>query len=565
MNDQTPQSLNSKMDAWLTTLIWCALMGSALILRPLLPIDETRYITVAWEMWSSGDFWVPTLNGEVYSHKPPFMFWFMDLGWSIFGVSEIWARLVAPTFGLGALFVTAKLARELWPDVDASVQNARAWMAPMMMVTGIYWTVFSTMTMFDMIVTFAAVVALLGYVKAYKGFASGKGFWKGILIAGFGIGIGGLAKGPAILVHILPVALAAPLWGPYLSCGRPDLSWRKWYLGVFVSVIVGLAMTLAWAIPAAIIGGAEYRDAIFIKQSTDRMVKSFAHRRPFYWFAAVMPVLLLPWTLWPRLWKGIGFVQAWKEQRGLRSSLHDGGVRFLLICVGASFVIFSAISGKQPHYLLPVFPALAIFVAYTLTRKDATDNDFGHRVPVLVMGGLALILCVGLFAKDAIEPMLKKPLPEWASLAEPLWLLPVILLAGVLAFRKAQGPSSEVRMIAITVTSVIVSLYMSAAPALDVAYNLEPAARQVKAFQDEGRPVAYIGKYHGEFQFLGRLTQPLEAMQSLQDGGLAWAKSHATGVVIATMRKSNVPAAPTPISVQPYRGKVLVMWNAADF
>lgn len=555
-----PSPVKTNTDAWLTTLIWCALMGSALLWRPLLPIDETRYITVAWEMWSSGDFWVPTLNGEVYSHKPPFMFWFMDLGWSIFGVSELWARLVAPIFGLGALFLTAKLARELWPGADVKI----AWAAPMMMVTGVYWTVFSTMTMFDMLVTFATVLALLGYVKAWKGFATGQGFWLGVAIAGLGIGIGGLAKGPAILVHTLPVALAAPLWGAHFECGRGEQRWRKWYLGVFASVMVGLGLTLAWAIPAALIGGPEYRDAIFIKQSADRMVKSFAHRRPFYWFAMVMPILLLPWTVWPRLWKNVGFIQAWKENRGLKSSLKDGGARFLLICVGASFVIFSAISGKQPHYLLPVFPALALYVAYVLTQKGGETSGRGHKAPVLFMGGLALVILVGLVAKDMIEPLLKKPLPEWSDLAQPLWMLPALIVAGVLAFRRTVSVVSEIRLISVTVTAVIVSLYMTAAPALDAAYNLEPAARQVKAYQDAGRPVAYIGKYHGEFQFLGRLTEPLIVMQTLEEG-LEWAKSHANGVVIRTLRKKDIPPSPKPIRTQPYRGKVLVMWNAADF
>lgn len=563
----TPKTPSTSLDAWLTTLIWCALMASALILRPLLPIDETRYITVAWEMWSSGDFWVPTLNGEMYSHKPPFLFWFMNLGWSLIGASEVWARLVAPMFGVGALWLTAKLARELWPDVAEDVQTSRAMMAPMMLVTGVYWAVFSTMTMFDMLVTFAAVLALLGYVKAWKGFATGRGFWTGVFIAGLGIGIGGLAKGPAILVHTLPVALAAPLWGPYSVHGRGQVPWKTWYLGVFVTVIIGLVLTLAWAVPAAIIGGAEYRDAIFIKQSADRMVKSFAHRRPFYWFALVLPLLVLPWSLWPRLWTGVGARTAWREHRGLRQAWCDGGVRFLLIWSGASFVIFSAISGKQPHYLLPIFPALALFAAFLLTQGDTPErhpSERGHRVPVLFLGGLALVLMAGLLGKDLIEPFLKKPLPVWTDAAQPLWLVPALILAVAAAFTRTQTPRAETRLIAVTVASFMVFLHMSAAPALDLAYNLEPAAGQVKAYQDEGRPVAYVGKYHGEFQFMGRITQPFATMRTLEEGH-AWAKSNRNGIVVSTLREGDVPASPLPLYIQPYRGKVLVMWDAGTF
>ena len=56
-------------------LCWLALLLLSLALRPLLPVDETRYIGVAWEMWQRGDFLVPWLNGEPYSHKPPLFFW----------------------------------------------------------------------------------------------------------------------------------------------------------------------------------------------------------------------------------------------------------------------------------------------------------------------------------------------------------------------------------------------------------------------------------------------------------------------------------------------------------
>lgn len=556
--------ISQTKDAWLTALIWCALVAAALILRPLLPIDETRYITVAWEMWSNAEFIVPTLNGEMYSHKPPLYFWFMNLGWEILGVSETWARLVAPLFGLGILLITAKLAREIWPEASEQALATRAGMAPLMMLTGLYWTVFSTMTMFDMIVTFAAVVAIFGYVKAWKGFVSGEGFWLGLFIAGLGLGLGGQAKGPAILVHTLPAALFAPIWGSAMSCGRGEAGVGKWFGGVFVSVLIGIAVTMAWAGPAAWLGGAEYRDAIFIKQSADRMAKSFAHQRPFYWFLGLVPLMLLPWTLWPRLWRGIGAKKAWAEQRGLRAAWADGGVRLLLIWSGASFVIFSAISGKQPHYLLPVFPALALFAAYLISRDETDTLTSNHRVPVLVLGAVALIVLIAAYGIGFVEPMLKRPLPGWVGVVEPLWMVPVVILAVASAFTKVQGPRAEVRLIAVVATTAVVMLHMAAQPAFSLAYDLEPAAKRVKAFQDQERPVAYVGKYHGQFQFLGRLVQPLVSLHSIPDGQ-AWAKDNPTGIVIATLRKGDIPAEPAPLSVQPYRGKYLVMWDAAGF
>ena len=47
--------------AW--TLCLLAVLLASLFGRPDIPIDETRYVSVAWEMWSSGDWLVLHRNG----------------------------------------------------------------------------------------------------------------------------------------------------------------------------------------------------------------------------------------------------------------------------------------------------------------------------------------------------------------------------------------------------------------------------------------------------------------------------------------------------------------------
>ena len=100
---------------YLSVFLWLVIVAAGLALRPPLPIVETRYLSVAWEMWSSGNFLVPHLNGAPYSDKPPVLFWLIHLGWALFGVSEWWGRLVAPLFALGSLFAIVHLA------VDAGI------------------------------------------------------------------------------------------------------------------------------------------------------------------------------------------------------------------------------------------------------------------------------------------------------------------------------------------------------------------------------------------------------------------------------------------------------------
>ncbi|HER27069.1 MAG TPA: hypothetical protein ENI69_08165, partial [Rhodospirillales bacterium] len=179
---------------WLATLspliwggLWLLLMATALETRPFLPVDETRYLAVAWEMWNGGDYLVPHLNGETYSHKPPLLFWLMTAGWSVFGINDWWPRLVAPLFGLASLFLTARAARWLWPELPI-ISGA----APLILLGGVFWSLFVTLTMFDMILSFCALLAINGLLHAWRRSAVG-----GFVIFALAVGLGILAKGPA--------------------------------------------------------------------------------------------------------------------------------------------------------------------------------------------------------------------------------------------------------------------------------------------------------------------------------------------------------------------------------
>ncbi|HYQ72329.1 MAG TPA: glycosyltransferase family 39 protein, partial [Gammaproteobacteria bacterium] len=107
-------------------VLWLLVVASALFTRPLLPVDETRYAAVAWEMWARGDFLVPYLNGEPYSHKPPLFFWLIHAGWWLFGASEWVVRLVPPVLAGLILLLGKRVAAQLWPQ-DRRAQSAVPW------------------------------------------------------------------------------------------------------------------------------------------------------------------------------------------------------------------------------------------------------------------------------------------------------------------------------------------------------------------------------------------------------------------------------------------------------
>ncbi|WP_164999623.1 ArnT family glycosyltransferase [Salinicola tamaricis] len=117
-------------------LLWLLAVTSALS-RSFLPIDETRYVSVAWEMWHTHSFWVPHMNGETYADKPPLLFWLIHAGWAIFGVNEWWPKLIGPLASLLALGQLYRIARQLgYAQTSASL-------APLALMAMLMWKLYS--------------------------------------------------------------------------------------------------------------------------------------------------------------------------------------------------------------------------------------------------------------------------------------------------------------------------------------------------------------------------------------------------------------------------------------
>lgn len=168
MNPQRTPDASGRNLLLFSLLLLAALTLVAILTRPLTPIDETRYVSAAWEMWLRGDFLVPFKNGAPYSDKPPFLFWMFQAGWALFGVNDWWPRLVLPLFSAGGLLLTYGLGRRLWPR-----HAGLGGQAALVLASALLWIVFSTSVMFDVLLTFWALLGLHGLLDATDGKRSG--------------------------------------------------------------------------------------------------------------------------------------------------------------------------------------------------------------------------------------------------------------------------------------------------------------------------------------------------------------------------------------------------------
>ncbi|MSO93865.1 MAG: glycosyltransferase family 39 protein [Rhodospirillales bacterium] len=523
-------------------LFWGVLLAVAVLMRPPLPVDETRYLAVAWEMWRDGSFLVPRLNGEFYSHKPPLLFWLMHLGWFALGVNEWSPRLIAPAFGLGSLVLTYRLAGVLWP-----MRPAVASIAPMVVLGSVFWAIFTTLTMFDVMVTFFVLLGAIGIVRTWLA-----GARSGVLLLGLALGGGILAKGPVVLLHLLPVALLAPLWGPGFAGAddrrNPMGGWPRWYGGILAAVGIGAAIGLAWAIPAAIAGGPPFAKAIFWKQSAGRMVDAFTHGQPWWFYLVALPLALLPWAAWPAAWRAIC-----RTQQGVG----DGGMRFCGVWLVSTLLIFSAVSAKQVHYLLPAFPALALLLSRALVGGELGSER--KRRWDLVPPAALMALVGAVIAALALPVGMK--LPWWTRGAAGEWGLALAAAAFVLVV--IPPPNLRARVACLASLSILAGLVVHLAfrPPIAAAFDLRPIAGKLAQWEREGRPLAFLGKYHGQFHFLGRLEKPMGVIGILWPDEKVWVERNPNGLVVSV--HSKIPAEAPPVFHAPFRGRLFTIWDVA--
>ena len=191
-----------------------------------------------------------------------------------------------------------------------------------------FWALYATLTMFDMFIGCFALIAWIGLREGNE-----RNYLRCWMLYGAATALGLLAKGPIILLYILSPALLAPWW----TEEKKEFSRLRWYGGLLGATGAGILFALAWAIPAAQAGGEQYGQAILFGQTAGRIVHSFAHQRPWYWYILLLPALLFPWSFFPPFWCSI---------RRRRLTPPD---KFCLSIILPGFILLSMISGKQAH------------------------------------------------------------------------------------------------------------------------------------------------------------------------------------------------------------------------
>jgi 4-amino-4-deoxy-L-arabinose transferase-like glycosyltransferase len=309
---------------------------------------------------------------------------------------------------------------------------------------------------------------------------------------------------------------------------------------VVLAVLLGTAIALAWALPAGMAGGEDYRNAIFWGQTANRMVESFAHRRPFWWYLPLLPLMLFPWFVWPEFWKAL----AHHRRAGL-----DRGTRFCLAWMLPVFIAFCFISGKQPHYLVPLFPAFALLAARVLADRPGSPVGLPALLAAL-LGGVLMLAADGRIA--ALHDQVAALPPAWPGV-----LLLLLALAAWLAGRRGVQPVVNLALLGAAAMGLV---QVAAMHSLKPLHDVKPMAQAIRQVQAQGLPVVNAANYHAQYQFLGRLEKPLLQLRGAELR--SWLTAHPEAYAVIYLQDRQKMAAIAARYKQAYRGGGVALVDA---
>jgi len=336
--------------------------------------DELRYTEVAREMDNNGDYFVPHFGGKIYTDKPPFYFWILISAKRIFG--EYSAKsMVTPSIvsAIIIILLTFYFAKSV-------LEEKYAFLAGIILATSVLFFSLSIFVRMDLLMMVFIVAALFSFFKAYQN----KNYYLYLLLYFF-MGAATAIKGPAGFLIPLVIIPGFLVWDNNLK----ELKNMKLFKGllIFFSVI------LSWLIPAFIFGGSEYIYELLVLQTFGRAVNSFAHSEPFYYYFKTLPFTLLPWSL--LIFSS--FLYVIKYYKNISTEL-----KFFISWFILPLFLFSFFSGKLVFYLLPIYPAAAILVAYLCREVIVNKSEIKFLVvPVLLT--LIIITLGSNFIPESIE------------------------------------------------------------------------------------------------------------------------------------------------------------------
>jgi 4-amino-4-deoxy-L-arabinose transferase-like glycosyltransferase len=473
---------------WVTALLVLAV--AALLFFPRLGSrslwgSEGRWAEVAREMGQSGNYFWPTINGEVYYDKPLLSYWFVAAAGFLTGeLNETATRLPSAVSGLAGVLLVMVLAGKFY-DRRAAILSG------MILATSYSYVFHARLASADMETVVGVMAVLIWFVFHER---RPRGWW----VVGLWLlmAVTSLTKG--LIGFALPLfimgcySLLSDGWGAVWARLRHGsllgrAAWlieRGRWLVNWKTVPALAAAGLVYSLPFVLSYAHTHSDAglvMVFRENILRFFEPFDHREPIYLYTYVIFLLAAPWSI---------FLPAALVQ--LHSSPPSRQDRFTLVYFWATFLFFTLSGSRRSYYLIPILPAVALL----LSRLFSTERNVLHRLARgLMQGGFVLLAVVVIVAgivallPAAVRPLSMRDLPPFPApgIFAMLWCLE---LAAVIAAIRTWRQGALAWPTAVVATCGLLFYFVFALPAIEQYRGEKSFAQSVRE------------RLHGEFSHL---------------------------------------------------------------
>jgi 4-amino-4-deoxy-L-arabinose transferase-like glycosyltransferase len=325
----------------LALIAFClALFAPGLARLPPVDRDEARYVQAARQMLETGDFVDIRFQSEPRHKKPAGIYWLQAASVALLGRGggeAIWAYRIPSVLGaVAAVLLTASIGARLY------CANAGL-IAGVLLASSLLLNVEARLATTDAALLACIVAAHAVLAGAYRSKGSGPRLQDLVFWGALGAGV--LIKGPVAPLVCGVTILTLVVIERRIAWLAPLRSKRG--LGLFLAVTVpwlaAIAYTSGGSFFAASIGH-DFLGKLFVGQESHGAPPG-THLLSFavaFWPSSLLAALSLPW---------------------IRANRGRPEVRFCLTWVVPTWILCELIATKLPHYVLPVYPAVALLTA----------------------------------------------------------------------------------------------------------------------------------------------------------------------------------------------------------
>lgn len=377
----------------------------------LMDVDETRYVSMARDMFHSKDFLTLYLNGEYFFEKPPLYFWGECLSFAIFGkINEFTARFPVALYGTLSVLLVYFTGKKI-------VSQRFGFISALILATTLEFVMLAKFAILDIVVTACIGFSVMfGFLTQFVQDKNKKYFWWLFYIFS---GLAVMAKGiPGFVVPFAVMFFVTLANKTFKQVFRPQY--------IIPGFLLFFLIVLPWHMVMFKIHDPLFFREYIIKHHLERFLNSneINREQPFYFYIITVLWGLIPWVF-SVIAVGVTKLKSFKKFAVENLSDRHKFLVFNGIAFIVTMLFFSSSSTKLITYILPVYFFTA-FLTGALWEGYMFNDKYKKPVnlSVYILGGICIFAGIAAcFAKYFL------PAQFYADFLIIKWFCIVLVLA----------------------------------------------------------------------------------------------------------------------------------------